>query len=841
MNMNNLTTKHFVERAAVKASCLQDYEERLGISRTDLQMTSDIDARQSDLAKRVEVRRVRKEEIAKQLAALQREQAALSEESETEIQLPPPQSPARKRKSDVLAEASPVKSKLIARDDTLDVRPQEKRKLEFSGSLINKAKPAASFYGAEPSKTSRHDRLIDRGEHRGSSHRSDRDLNRGERRESSRDYDRDSTHSAGRNAVPGPSRDRSSTMSTGLQGHSSKRLTIPVKKEGPDVKPSILSTSLASRRRQGEDDSQGEDSKDSGRFGKRDAEDLTVLEDLQTGPTEFGRDPEGMAEWTWVEPNSGINLRQRYISHNDVQEVMTSRYYLSPSRLYSVIRLSKDRQHYDVPLDSDWVTVAIVCGKSELKSINTGTGRTTQKDDSQDDEEQDQKPNSIKGKTKVKGEPGEGLQNVKKKTRKFVTLRLCSLPTKTSRKGTSVGGDTMLNLLLFEADSETRSTSKGVVTHHYRGGSGGAYEKWWKLDVGSVIGMVAPKVLKPWGKTNQAPNPLSHPLGLTPSTAEDIFHIGKSQDLGQCEATKRDGNRCDDWIDNISIAYPDSDADESPNIASTMYITVSNQASTSGFELRAKPSGNVKDEYDPIRKTGLLPKGGNFDRRKLQFENNAGGQAYIVGGTMISGNRSAFADEFVHERLGREKGRKLKRKKDDQAEEEALQRLLKNEMASGSTGAKYLRTIQELNNSKDKDKTSDKRPGSTGLQDTADAEDKPITGMPFKIETIRKIGFNPAAYNDPLQGLRVSEETSKTLEELRERTRGGPSIKFGRMPGHKLSNVVNPLLRSSAASRKEEEKAGEEEEKEEREEEEVMVDLGTSDVEDNGDSMVDLE
>lgn len=50
-------------------------------------------------------------------------------------------------------------------------------------------------------------------------------------------------------------------------------------------------------------------------------------------------------------------------------------------------------------------------------------------------------------------------------------------------------------------------------------------------------------------KTNQAPNPLSHPLGLTPSTAEDIFHIGKSQDLGQCEATKRDGNRCDDWID----------------------------------------------------------------------------------------------------------------------------------------------------------------------------------------------------------------------------------------------------------------------------------------------------
>lgn len=246
---------------------------------------------------------------------------------------------------------------------------------------------------------------------------------------------------------------------------------------------------------------------------------------------------------------------------------MTSRYYLSPSRLYSVIRLSKDRQHYDVPLDSDWVTIAIVCGKSELKSINTGTGRTPQKDDS-DEEEPDQKPKLLKNGKKAKAEPGEGVQDVKKKTRKFVTLRLCSLPSKASRKGTSVGGDTMLNLLLFEADSETKSVTKGVVTHHYRGGSGGAYEKWWKLDVGSVIGIIGPKVLKPWGvclqistairikadarsiqKTNQAPNPHSHPLGLTPSTADDIFHIGKSQDLGQCEATKRDGNRCDDWID----------------------------------------------------------------------------------------------------------------------------------------------------------------------------------------------------------------------------------------------------------------------------------------------------
>lgn len=72
---------------------------------------------------------------------------------------------------------------------------------------------------------------------------------------------------------------------------------------------SRLSESLASRRRQDTHGSDGEGSEEQKPFGKRDAETLTVLEKLETGPIEYGRDPEGMAEWTWVEPNSGLNLR----------------------------------------------------------------------------------------------------------------------------------------------------------------------------------------------------------------------------------------------------------------------------------------------------------------------------------------------------------------------------------------------------------------------------------------------------------------------------------------------------------------------------------------------------
>jgi minichromosome maintenance protein 10 len=227
---------------------------------------------------------------------------------------------------------------------------------------------------------------------------------------------------------------------------------------------------------------------------------------------------------------------------------MTSRYYLSPSRLYSVVRLSRDRQYYDVPLDSDWITIAIVCGKSEIRNINGGAANTqattssrNESDVGDDTDEDEPSPARKKNKSRVKTE--EGLVDARKKTRKFVNLRLCSLPNKASRKGNGASGDTLLTLLLFEAESESRSKNGDSTTRHYRGGSGGAYEKWWKLDVGSVIGIVAPKVLKPWSVSasacflpRRASNVLNHdpsserqpdPASVYPSSGIDTFIRGR--------------------------------------------------------------------------------------------------------------------------------------------------------------------------------------------------------------------------------------------------------------------------------------------------------------------------
>jgi hypothetical protein len=42
-----------------------------------------------------------------------------------------------------------------------------------------------------------------------------------------------------------------------------------------------------------------------------------------------------------------------------MQEYLRARYYLSPSRLYSAVRLLPDKHGYDVPVAGDWVTPII--------------------------------------------------------------------------------------------------------------------------------------------------------------------------------------------------------------------------------------------------------------------------------------------------------------------------------------------------------------------------------------------------------------------------------------------------------------------------------------------------
>src|SRR5271154_4381922 len=57
-----------------------------------------------------------------------------------------------------------------------------------------------------------------------------------------------------------------------------------------------------------------------------------------------------------------------------MQDYLTGRFYLSPSLLYSVIRLLPHKQGYEVPVAGDWVTIAVVAERGPIKFSRAPVG-----------------------------------------------------------------------------------------------------------------------------------------------------------------------------------------------------------------------------------------------------------------------------------------------------------------------------------------------------------------------------------------------------------------------------------------------------------------------------------
>lgn len=241
----------------------------------------------------------------------------------------------------------------------------------------------------------------------------------------------------------------------------------------------------------------------------RRADDLTVIEELHMGPYPYKGDHSGSDEWRWREPNSGINLKERIMSHDQVQANLAERYFLSPSDIYSIMRVSPDQQSYYLPLDAPWAVLGVVCYKGEIKLSNrvkrdysSKTNQGANEDSDSNDDGGLSDPASKKQKRLNGGYFAKKQQPSRPaEVKKFITLKICSLPSR-SHMFKSSGGDAVLTLLLFEADQEETmpGNEPGEPPRKtYKGGSGGAFEKWNKLSMGAVVGIINPRILKPYG------------------------------------------------------------------------------------------------------------------------------------------------------------------------------------------------------------------------------------------------------------------------------------------------------------------------------------------------------
>lgn len=215
---------------------------------------------------------------------------------------------------------------------------------------------------------------------------------------------------------------------------------------------------------------------------------------------------------------ANVNGRSRGLSHEDFSNHLCGRFYVSPSRLYSSVRLQPDKQGYDIPVPGDWVTIAVVAERGPVRMTRAPVALGP-------DEDAVDPANKWK-KAKTKGE------FTKPHGKHFISLKLVDFGARAKSSASAgkevIRGDAFLSLLLFESDAVEKVTGvDGRVEKVYRGGSRGAYEMFDKLKAGDVVALLNPKVLKPYQVCNSLPS--------SSMKANDVFiaFVGQTAPGGQ--------------------------------------------------------------------------------------------------------------------------------------------------------------------------------------------------------------------------------------------------------------------------------------------------------------------
>ncbi|KAI0248406.1 hypothetical protein BJV78DRAFT_1236417 [Lactifluus subvellereus] len=474
---------------------------------------------------------------------------------------------------------------------------------------------------------------------------------------------------------------------------------------------------------------------------------LALMEELEPGPYEHKPlfdDP----LFERFEPHSGIRLASRKLPHEDLQSYLTGRYYISPSRLYSVVRAQPapsagtQGQVYDIPVVGDWVTIAVVAERSPIRvsraPVTLGPGEARDADDLD--------PTTASSSTLTRQNSKLGKKDPPPRAgRKYVNLTLIDFGAD-GKKGTS-RGDAALSLLLFESDTyDTISRGDGLLPEKlYKGGSRGAFEAMAKLREGTVIALLNPRVLKPLQKPGAR-----NVLALTPESATSMAIVGTAQDLGMCGVVKRDGKPCGSWCDKrVSDVcdYHVHHAVERRRAGRAEFST-----GTSGMSV-GSGSQKRKAAYDPQRKWGLSPADGSAAPSSA-----VEGATYVVAGHIVAAERR---DLFLNETVGREAQARAARQASSRDTDRALKRLL----ARDKGGMKAVQEARRFAKRERAKRIADGKPlGSEGLPrnekrregDVGDSDggseeecesDGPSTDKPTKnaysAQVIKRLGFDP--------------------------------------------------------------------------------------------------
>ncbi|GAA5960945.1 hypothetical protein JCM3765_007550 [Sporobolomyces pararoseus] len=585
---------------------------------------------------------------------------------------------------------------------------------------------------------------------------------------------------------------------------------------------------------------------------RRRNKDSTVIEDLEMGPIDFVP-PKHDPNFNTIEPNSGIKLKERLIPHEQVQGLLSDRYHLSPSQIYSLARVDQRRQvHIDV--DADFVIIGVLAWKDEIRFLNSNPLAPERKETPEQikrRQQQEKRSNNDPLMKEVLPEEAKpsielfGRPTKKQRKQRYIRFEMVDLSTTQS----AASGTGTLNVMLVESDSVDQGFDEdGNEIPIYRGQSGGAYEKYWKESPGAVVAIINPSFL---------PASQGRAHTLKPISADSMVVLGRAKDLTFCDAIrKKDGQKCNAWVDSrvgtkcqyhIHLAVSRTGMGRAETFGNTASLKQTASINFSKLQNSLKHSNPGSNSSSSSLKKKPLPLEPSSNSVIVQ-----GHTTYVSGGTRSSSTSSSFKSSSTLLKpsdlsqltaggiglptsrgsggfipgvrdgpvVSEEKKKKQREKLDRERARKELKELGKRDKGV-SVGGEYLRAAKALNEAERKkrkreeekdskskskkkrsrgenesdDTTSERGDGSDSGDDDDDEEERRKKGKNkerkkiFSSEAVRMIGYNPT-----LKPGDVSNDKNEDDETLQQRLalEGGvrQAIKLTAPPGKRVVSGV---------------------------------------------------
>ncbi|KTW25705.1 hypothetical protein T552_03317 [Pneumocystis carinii B80] len=259
----------------------------------------------------------------------------------------------------------------------------------------------------------------------------------------------------------------------------------------------------------------------------------------------------------------------------------------------------------------------------------------------------------------------------------------------------------------------------------------GAFERYWKIQVGYIIAILNPGIMKPKKiDSGDFSLVLSHEY-------DSLLELGLSRDLGFCNALRRDGKQCTSWIDRRHSEVCGFHVDQGMHKIRNARMEVATGTRLYSPKKNKYISSKVGYSKGPKSAEGLLAEHTGW------VHDPWNGNVFMISNFLYGYKRDAL-DAKMAERMRSQRQKQMR-------ESNMVSRLLAYEQVSRNVASDSLKIHTKL---------------AYPISSVSLENSSKLYPEPFSTQSVKRIGFNPYRHLASMSNSSISPITCSLLSDI---------------------------------------------------------------------------